>query len=132
MGEQSVLLGLVEAVDLVHEEDRALAVEPLLLGRLRDDLAQLGHTAEHRAEQDEARLRLVGHDVGEGRLARTGRPPEDHGREAIGTDGAAEHAVGTEQVGLAHDVCEGPRAHAVGQGRLALGRALEQVHRTHG
>jgi hypothetical protein len=40
-GQQGVLLGLVEAVDLVEEEDRAAAAGPALAGA-GDDLADLG------------------------------------------------------------------------------------------
>ena len=85
-GQQRVLLGLAEAVDLVEEQDRALAplAEPLL-GPL-EHLADVLHPGADRRELLE-RLGGVGGDgLGQGRLARARRPPEDHRREPVGLD----------------------------------------------
>src|SRR5207253_6117876 len=59
VGEEGVLLGAVEPVDLVDEEDRAgprACPRPLRLG---DDLADLLHPREHRGEGHEAGARGV-------------------------------------------------------------------------
>ncbi len=55
MRQERVLLRLVEAVDLVDEEDGPLGVDALLLCGGRDDLPKGGHAAEDRAERLETR-----------------------------------------------------------------------------
>jgi hypothetical protein len=59
MRQQGVLLRLVESVDLVHEENRLLAVEALLLLGGCDHFAKLWNPSEHGAERNEDRVRLV-------------------------------------------------------------------------
>ncbi len=75
--QQRVLLGLVEAVDLVEEQDRALAVlaEPLL--GPGEHLAHVLHAGAHRRQALEGPLGRRGDQLGERRLARAGRAPQD-------------------------------------------------------
>ena len=56
--EETVLLGAVEAMDFVHEEERVLA---RLGGRLSlgEDLFQIGHTGEHCRDRHEAHSHRV-------------------------------------------------------------------------
>src|SRR5205823_2885953 len=84
--EEHVLLGAGEAVDLVEEEDRALA--PLAeagagaFGDLTDVL-------DARADCREGLERLgadARDEAGDRRLPRAGRAPEDDRREAVGLD----------------------------------------------
>ena len=56
IGQEAVLLGPVEAVDLVDEEERAAAGQAPLLGPL-EDLAQVGDPREHGREGLEGELR---------------------------------------------------------------------------
>src|SRR5690606_5345131 len=77
VGEEGILLRLVEAVDLVAEEDGArTAGVPPRLG-LTQDLADARHAFRDRAERDEDGARALGDDAGERRLPRPGRAPED-------------------------------------------------------
>ena len=71
-GQERVLLGLVEAVDLVDEEDGALAVQVAAVLCLVDRLADVGDPGEHGVDGDEMGARRVGDDVGEGGLAGSG------------------------------------------------------------
>ena len=75
--QQRVLLRLVEAVDLVEEEHRALAVRPRALLGLRDRLADVLHPGRHRRHLDEGGLRRPREEPGQGRLPGAGRPPQD-------------------------------------------------------
>ena len=77
-GQQRILLGLVEAVDLVQEEDRRLAISPApLLGAL-DDRSDLRLACVHGGLLLEGRVRRRGDDAREGRLARPGWAVENH------------------------------------------------------
>ena len=104
MWQQSVLLRLVEAMDLIHEEDGLLAVVTLLVFRGYNDLAELRDASKHRAERDEDRVGLVCDHVSEGRLAGSRWAPEDHRRNAIRADRAREDVTVTEKVRLANHV----------------------------
>ena len=75
--QQRVLLRLREAVDLVEEEDRRLAVEVALGQRLLHDLAHVAHAGGDRRELDEPPARRAGDRLRERRLARAGRSPQD-------------------------------------------------------
>ncbi len=111
-GQERVLLGLVEAVDLVDEEDGALAVQVAALLGLVDRLPDVGDPGEHGVDGDEMGTRRVGDDVGEGGLAGSRRAVEDEGGELVGLDGAAQQPSGPEDVLLADEVVErrGPQA----------------------
>ena len=88
--QKRVLLRLVEAVDLVDEDDRAAS------GRAADALGLAHHVADfldaghHGAEGHEARLGRVGDDARQRRLAGAGRAPEDDRLQQVALDGLAE------------------------------------------
>ncbi len=117
--QQRVLLGLVEAVDLVEEQHRLRAAGVAAVGGALDHRAHLRAPGRDRAQLLERRPRALGDDPRERRLARSRRPVEHHRvRVALLDRGAQRRAVG-EQVRLADELLEGARAHAHGQ-RAAL------------
>ena len=129
--EERVLLGLVEAVDLVDEQNRAAparAPGPLGLGH---HLADLLDAREHRRKRDEVRARRLGDEPREARLPRARRAPENHRLQQVALDGLPQRLAGRQQVLLAHVLVEGARAHALGKRRAAPlgrgGRIVEQV-----
>ena len=120
MGEERVLLGLVEAVDLVDEEDRPLGVErEPLLGR-RDGAADLRDAGHDRRERDELRADRLGEDPGEGRLARSGGP-----RAAATSDVRArrtpQRPLLADEVLLAFELLEASRPHPRGAAAARAG-----------
>ena len=118
MGEEGVLLRLVEAVDLVDEDDGAAALAPpALLGRAQD-LAHLLDPGEDRAHRLEVGLGQAADHEGEGRLARAGRAPEDERAELVLLDRAAQGPAGAEHLLLAEDLVERARPHPVGERRV--------------
>ncbi|GAA3501911.1 hypothetical protein GCM10019016_090190 [Streptomyces prasinosporus] len=126
-GEQGVLLGLAEAVDLVEEEDGLLAVPAGGAAGAVDDPADLLDARGDRRQLDEALVGGLGDDVGQGRLAGAGRPPQDHrggprGARGALSDQSAQGGARLQQVLLAHHLVEGARAHPDRQG--AAGRVL--------
>ena len=90
-GQQRVLLRLVEAVDLVEEEDRPLPVRSEPLARPREDAAHVGDTRRHGREILEGGAGRPGDDAGKGRLATPRRPHHEH--EGAAWQPAAEHPV---------------------------------------
>ena len=120
LGEQAVLLGAVEAVDLVDEQERGLpGAAPGL--RLLVDLAQIGDARHHRRELHQRLAEPAREQPGERGLAGAGRPPEDDRAELALGEHAPERRVGAEQMVLADQLVEGARAQAIGE-RLAGAR----------
>ena len=110
VGQEDVLLGFVEAVDLVDEEDRAHAAE--LVARAVAHLADLGDVGDHARAAHEFALRGARDHLREGGLAAAGRAEEDDVREAVRLDHAAEELAGPEDVRLSGDFLERARPHA--------------------
>src|SRR5262249_29682025 len=116
------LLGLVEAVDLIEEEDRRAARGTPLL-RTRDHLAHLGAAGVDGGELFEGPPRPRGADPGEGRLAGARGPVEDG---AVRLAGLARDPAGgarLEQVALPAQFVEVAGAHADGERGLLRGHA---------
>ncbi len=81
VGQERVLLRLVEAVDLVDEQHRALVALIALLRRLGHRLAQILDARHDRRERDEARVRLGRQQARQRGLAGARRPPQDQRRQ---------------------------------------------------
>ena len=139
-GKEAVLLGAVEAVDLVDEQQRGPALGMAQAGGL-EDLLEVGDAGEDGADLDEGGVGRGGEEAGDGGLADAGRAPEDGRAERAGGEHVAERGARAEQVVLADHVGEALRPQAVGEraragrGRrpprdlvaLRLGDGVEQV-----
>ncbi len=130
-GQQRVLLRLVEAVDLVQEEDRPLALCAEPLAGAGEHLADVRHRRLDGRELLERGARRLGDDPRERRLSRAGRPVEDHRRDAILLDREAERAARADDVLLAREVLERGRPQALrkrrGRAEPAPGGLAEEV-----
>ena len=106
---------------------------PLGLGH---HLADFLDARQHRAEGDEVRLGRVGDQPGERRLAGARRAPEDDRLQQVALDGLAQRLARRQQVLLADELVEGPRAHPLGERHAAaFGLAaglVEQIGVRHG
>src|SRR6218665_2964113 len=76
MGEEGILLALVEAMHLVDKHEGALLHQSIArgLGAL-DRRADVLDPAEHGADADELRIERIGHQAPNGGLSHTPRPP---------------------------------------------------------
>jgi hypothetical protein len=133
MVQEAVLLRAVEAVDLVHEEQGALAAAPPA-GRLLEGAFEVGHAREHRRELHEGQAGPRRQQACDGGLARARRPPEDEAGKRAQRQHARKRAVRTEQMVLPHHLLERSRPQPVGErtGRARWGggsrrRGAEQV-----
>ena len=116
--QERVLLRLVEAVDLVEEEDRRLVGgAPPLLGTL-DDGADLRPPGVDGGLLLEGGARGGGDDPCQRRLAGPGRAVEDHRVRLARLDRRAKRGPVPEQMLLPHELVEGAWTHANGQRRL--------------
>ena len=97
VGKKGVLLGPVEAVDLVAEENRSppQTVAPDL--GFPDDFPDPGNSFGHRAEADEFALGVAGDEVGQGGLARARRSPENRAAHIAPPDRVAQRLAGGEE-----------------------------------
>ena len=121
VGEDDVLLRLVEAVDFVHEQDGGLRVHALAVAGLGHDAAEVGDAGGDCADRLEGGLGSCGDEAGEGGLAGAGRSPEDERGQTPGGDGAEQDAVLPDDLLLADELVEGAGAHSFGQRRVSLG-----------
>jgi hypothetical protein len=110
VGQQHVLLGPVEAVQLIDEQQRALAPRGQLRGGFLQDLAQLLDARRDRVQLAEPAARVAGDDVGQGRLAAAGRAVKDDRAQSIRLEQPAQQLAGAEKVLLAGEFveCSGP------------------------
>ena len=114
VGQEGVLLGFVEAVDFVDEDDGFFAALPLAFGVFHD-FFNVFDAAHDCAEGDEARAGLVGDDLRQGSFAHAGRPPEDHGAQFVVRNHVLQDFAFAQQLPLPDKVVEGARAQAGGQ-----------------
>ena len=103
-------------MDLIDEQQRALAVLAALARRL-EDLAQVGNTGEHRRQGLEMQVGRLGQQPRDRRLAATRRAPQDQRAELARRQHAAERAVRSEQMVLAEDLGQRARPQAFGERR---------------
>ena len=85
MGKKCVLLGLVEAMDFVDEDDRARAVLPCALS-IGHHLFDFLDSGKYRAELDEIGARYPGNNLRQRGLASARRSPEDQRTNVVALD----------------------------------------------
>ena len=112
--QETVLLGAVEAMDLVDEQQRALP-QFAAAARFLEHFLQVGDAGEDRGnllEMQVGRLRQQPRHRG---LAGAGRAPEHQAAERARRQHAGQRAVGAEQMVLADHLVELLRAQPVGE-----------------
>ena len=114
MRQERVLLRLVEAVNLVDEDDGARAILPRALG-IGHDLLDFLDAGQHGGELDELRLGHARDDLRQRGLAGARRSPEDERANIVALDLRAQRLAGRDQMLLADKLIERPRTHAIGQ-----------------
>ena len=121
--QQRVLLGLVEAVDLVEEEDRPLAVGAETLPAEAITSRTCADRGGHGRQLLEGRAGRVRDHARERRLPAPGRPVQDRGADAVLRDREPQRGMLAEDLLLADEILEPLRPHAHGQRSRRLGAA---------
>ena len=109
--QQHVLLGLVEAVDLVDEQQRPASAGGQLVAGVGQHFAQFLHAAGHGAELPELAVALRGQQAGQRRLARARRAVEDHRAQPIGLQQPPQQLALAQEMLLADELVERRRPH---------------------
>jgi hypothetical protein len=120
--QQRILLRLVEAVDLVDEQDAAAALEGQALLGARDRRPHLGDAGHDGREGVELSADRVGQEPRQRGLAGARRAPQEQRREMTAGDGPAERAALADELLLADELVEVPWAHPGGEGLPLRGR----------
>ena len=126
IGQEAVLLGAVEAMDFVHEQ-QGLVPGFRRGARLGEQFLQIGDAREHRRDGDKAQADGIGQQARDAGLAGPRRAPQDHRGEAAGGDHPSDRAVGAGQMLLPDDLGQRLRAQPIGQ-RRAGGRGLDGLN----
>ena len=123
--QERVLLGLVESMDLVDEQDAADAVQRQPLLGLGDRRPDLGHARHDCGQGVEMRTDLAGQQSREARLPGPGRTPQQQRRQVAASDAPPQRSLLADQVVLPDELGQPARSHPRGE-RLSLGRWLEE------
>jgi hypothetical protein len=134
--QKSVLLGLVEPVDFIHEQNGLSAVQAQLLTGGVNDRANVFDSRKDRRKVGEMRPGLAGNDSGQRGFTATRRTPQDHRKDLVIFDGPTDQGPLADQVLLADELGEVARTHAFGQGSRRVkgrpGSIVEQIGHENG
>ena len=117
VGQNHILLSLVEAVNFIHEKDGGLLVQALSFSGLCYRPTQIGDAGGDGADRLKMGAGYGGDQSGKGGFSGSRRPPQQDGRDAVGVDGTAQYFAFTQDMLLAHELIEAGGAHPLGQGR---------------
>ena len=120
IGQEDVLLRLIEMMDLVNEENGLLSGCVAAIRRASNYATHFGHVAFHAADSNEFGVRHFRDDPGERGLSASWRAGEDHRRQTIGFNSASQKFAGAKDVFLAHKFLQRARAHPRGERRSAV------------
>ena len=116
--QKGVLLGFVETVDFVYEQDGSpfLAEQAAGLGLVKD-LAHILYPRRNGTEGVEIAVQGFGNDMGQGGLTHSGRTPENEGTQVPAFYHFPQDAAFSNQMTLAHILVQRPGSHPLGERR---------------
>src|SRR5436190_18894781 len=120
VGQEDVLLRLIEMMDLVNEEDGLLSGCVAAIRRASNYATHFGHVTFHAADSNEFGVRHFCDDAGQRGLSAPWRAGEDHRRQTIGFNGASQKFAGAKDVFLADKFLQRARSHPCGERRSAV------------
>ncbi|EKD60334.1 MAG: hypothetical protein ACD_54C00806G0001 [uncultured bacterium] len=109
IGQEAILLGLVETVDFIDEQQGSLPVLPPDFSGF-EDLAQVWNAGENRGNLHESQIRFMCQQPGDRGLANAGRSPQDQRRQAVRRQHRPQRTLRAKHMRLADDLRQGARA----------------------
>jgi len=126
-GQKAVLLGAVEAMDLVHEEQCLLSHSSHFVG-ISEGFFEVGDARKYRADRLKAHPDARREQSCDAGFACARRSPQDHAGKFSSSHHASDGAFWPGQMLLADNICEGARPQSIGQ-RSVLARGLRSRRR---
>ena len=111
MGQEGVLLALVEPVDLVDKQQGVPALGLLPVACPLDHGADFLHAAEHRRDGLETQVADISQQLGKGGFTNPWGAPEDHRVKLPLLNSPAKRLARADQVSLPNIVVQGGRPH---------------------
>jgi hypothetical protein len=115
IGQKGILLGLVEAVCLVDEQDGLAPFQFAYLLRHGNGRTNILDARQHRRQRNKFRMGVISQQSCKRGLAGARRSPQHHGMQVAFLDGAAQWLAGSQDVRLPGEGRERARSHAIGQ-----------------
>ncbi len=126
------MLGLVETVDLVNEDERTAPFVLESLAGAVQGCPQILHPARHGAKRDELLFDRSCQHAGQGCLARAGGSPQDDRADPAALHNRPQWSPRIRQVRLADDFVERGRTQPLGErgaaSQVIESRFVEEVH----
>ena len=119
IGQKSILLSLIKAVDLIHKH-HGLNSHPPVGFRLGHNFFDLLDPAGDRAEINKPGMGLMGNDPRKRSLPHPRRPPEDHRRYLVILYEPTQHVSLSQQMLLARKLLQSLRPYPAGQRMIRL------------
>ncbi|GAA3868136.1 hypothetical protein GCM10022381_09420 [Leifsonia kafniensis] len=108
------MLGAVEAVDLVNEQQRALTeLAPTL--RCLEHSPKVRDAGEGGGKRFERKVGLLGEKPRDSGFPGPGRPPQHHRYKSLSVDHAPDRRVRRENMVLPDNIVQGARSEPIGQ-----------------
>jgi hypothetical protein len=109
----------------IHEDDRALLHQTITRGLgTFDRFADVLDPAQHGADADELRVKGIGHQARDGRLAHTRRTPEDAAVRAARLEREPQRHARAQHMLLPDHLAQRAGPQALGQGLVGRGVGL--------
>jgi len=113
MRKKGVLLGFVEPVDLIHEQNRPTVVALLLKTGLLNYLLDILDSRQDSTDCHEVGVCFLCNDLGQRGFSDSGRPPKDHGWDLVGFNALSKKASLAQEVFLAHNIPQAARSYPI-------------------
>jgi hypothetical protein len=126
VGEECILLALVEPMHFIHEQKRIPALGLFTVAGPFHHLANFLNATEDCRDGFEGKVADIGQQASKGGFSDSGRTPENHGMQLPLFHGPAQGFARADQMSLADIAFKRGRPHTSGQG-LKAGLSLKQA-----
>ena len=112
MGQERILLSLVETMHFINEQDGLASGDSIEAGAIYR-FADFLDAGQHSRNLNEIGIKMAGHQTRQRRFADAGRPPQNHRVRLAGIERQPQRSAGAKQVGLSNDLVQAGRTQAL-------------------